>query len=93
VDELLAERNAELDGRRPLARRHVDEAVEVPGLLAVEVDRVAAAEQPGHDRLGDTGGETGGDRGVRGRPALLEHLDPGRHGGGVTGRDARRNAG
>ncbi len=46
------------------------------GRSAVEVDRVAAAEQPGHDRLGDARGERGRDRRVGGRATLLENLDP-----------------
>ena len=93
MDEFLAEGNPELDGRRPLARGHVDEAVEIPRLLAVEVDRVPAAEQSGHHRLGDAGGKAGGDRSVRGRPALFEDLDPGRHGRRVAARNTGRNPG
>jgi hypothetical protein len=53
VDELLAERDTQLHGRRACSRGHVDEAIEVPRLVAVEVDRVPAAEQPRHHRLGD----------------------------------------
>ena len=50
------------------------------------VDRVAAAEQPRHHRLGDARREAGGDRGVRGRAAVLEDLDP----GAARSPDARR---
>ena len=56
VHELLAERHLELRHRRTGARRHRDEAVEVARLTRrrVEVDRMAAAEQPRHHGLRDT---------------------------------------
>ena len=56
VHELLAERHLELRHRRAGARRHRDEAVEVARLTGrrVEVDRMAAAEQPRHHGLRDT---------------------------------------
>src|SRR5512133_1873940 len=84
VDELGAERDLELDQLGPASRlgaepRHGDEAVEVPRPAAgrLVVHRVAAAEQARHHRLGHAAGEARGDRGVRRRPAGLQHLDPG----------------
>ena len=82
VDEFLAKRHVEVQQLRlvpPLARaetRHGDEEVEVPGRgrRGVPVDRVAAAEEAGHHRLGDAGGETRSHRGIRSRAALFEDL-------------------
>ena len=71
---------------------HRDEAVEIPRPARGRfvVDRVTAAEQSGHHRLGDARREAGSDRGVRGRPAVGEHLDPDVDGGGVSRCDLRR---
>ena len=84
VHELLAERHLQLERRRTNSRGHVDEAVEVPCLASIPVDRVAAAQQPGHHRLGDTGREARRNRRVGSRTALFEDLDSGRHRGRVT---------
>ena len=88
VDELLAERDLQLHRRRSRSRGHVDEAVEVPGLGPVPVDRVPTAEQAGHHRLGDARGETGRNGRIRRGSALFEDLDPRRHGRGVSGGDS-----
>ncbi len=97
-DGLLAERDRELLHRRAGARRHSDEAVEVShgAGRAVEVDRMAAAEEPRHDGLGDAGRERGGhDRVRRGAP-VGEHLGAcgrrRRMAGGDRRRPARRRA-
>ncbi len=87
VDELLAEGHLQFDRRRPRSGRNVDEAVESHCLGSIPVDRVAAAEEPGHDGLGDAGRETRGDGGVGCRPALLENLDSRSDRGGMTGCD------
>ena len=94
VDELGAERHLEVQQLR-LARRHSEprhgaEAVEVAHARrsCVEHDRVPAAEQPGHHRLGDARREPRRHRGIDGRAAVLEDLDPGRGGRGMAGRDA-----
>ena len=80
MDELFAEWHLERLHRRALARRHRDEAVEVARRAAcgVEVDRVTAAEQPGHDRLGDTRRERGSDeRAVDKRgPRTADDVEP-----------------
>ena len=78
VDDLLAERNAEVDRRSTLPRRNRDEAVQVDRFPPVPVDRVPAAEEPRHHRLGHARGEAGRDGRVGGGAALLEDLDPGR---------------
>ena len=79
VDELLAEGDLQLDERRTGSARNRTEAVQVSDCSGrrVEVDRVTASQQAGHDRLRHTGGKAGGDRGVRGRSACLQDLDPG----------------
>src|SRR5207249_11344648 len=80
VDELLPERNLQLDQsdlpRLPPDAWHRDEAVEIRGSAAarVVVDRVAAAEEPGHDGLCDARGEAGSHGCIGGGPALLEDL-------------------
>ena len=68
---------------------HRDEAVEIAGRAraGVVMDRVPAAEQPGHHRLRDARRQAGSDGGVRGRPAVGEHLDSRVDGGGVSGCD------
>ncbi len=97
VDELLAEGHVEVQELRlaPCRAEPRDgaEAVEIAcqARLRVEVDRVAAAQQPGHDGLGDAGGEPGRNRGVRGRAAVGEHLDPGGGRRGVPCGDAGRH--
>ena len=53
----------------------------------VEIDRVAAAEQSGHHRLGDARGEARGDRRVGGGAAVGEDLGARLGGGRVAGRD------
>ena len=55
----------------------------------VPVDRVSAAEQPGHDRLGDTRRERCRNRCIRGAAAVAQDLDARLCGGRV----ARCNAG
>src|SRR5262249_51938476 len=57
-----------------------DEAVEIPDATGrrVEVDRVAAAEESGHDRLGNTRRKHCGHRHIGGATAVLENLDSGR---------------
>ena len=84
MDELLSERHLQRDGRRTVTRGHVDEAVEEPGLVPVPVDRMAAAEETGHHRLGDARREAGGNRCVGRRTAFLEDLDSGLHRGGMA---------
>jgi hypothetical protein len=76
VDELLAERDLQLDQLGAFSRRHGAEAVEVPGRARsrVPVDRVPAAEQSGHHRLGDARRERRGHRGVSRVPTRSEHL-------------------
>ena len=83
VHELDAEGNLELEQRHGLALasqpRHRDEAVEVrdPAARGVEVNRVPAAEQARHHRLGDARGQAGGHDGVCGAASLLEDLGSG----------------
>ncbi len=91
VDELLTEGHVEPDQLAARSGGHGAEAVEVPGTRCrrVPVDGVAAAEEPGHHRLGDAGGERGGDGGVRRRSAFGEDLDTCLGGGRVTGGDCR----
>ena len=55
----------------------------------IEVDRVPAPEEAGHDGLGDARGERGGHRGVGGRAAVGEDLGPRFRCGWVPGRDGR----
>ena len=82
VNELLAERHVEMEQLGLVARlaraeaRHGHEEVQVPGLggHGVPIDRVAAAEQAGHHRLGDAGGEAGRHRRVGRVAAILEDL-------------------
>ena len=92
VDELLAEGHPQLDQLGAGARGDGDEAVEVPRPpgRGVPVDGVAAAEEPRHDRLGHARGEAGSHRGVRGRAAGRENLDPGGRGGRMAGCDGCR---
>ena len=93
VDELVPERHVQHDELRidslRTEPRYRDEAVEVPRPPrgGVEVDRVSAAEQPGHHRLGHARREAGGDRAVGGASALREDLHAGLRRRRVTGRD------
>ncbi len=88
VDELAAERHLQLEQLRlaalPAETGHGDEAVDGrrTGAGRVVIDAVAAAEQAGHDGLGDARRETGGNRGVRRRTAVGQDL---RAGGGGRG--------
>ena len=98
VHELRAERHLELEQLRLARRRaepgHRAEAVEVARRAGrrVEVDRVAAAEQPGHHRLGDARREARRDGGVGGRAAVGEDLGAGRRRRRMPGRDAGAHA-
>ncbi len=95
MDELLTEGHVEPDQLAARSGGHGAEAVEVPGTPCrrVPVDGVAASEDPGHDRLGDAGGERGGDGGVRGRSAFGEDLDTCPGGGRVTCGNGSNHAG
>ncbi len=92
VDELRAERHVEVDELRlmPLGAEARDgaEAVEVPRGAGrrVVVDRVAAAEQPGHHRLGDARRERRRNRRVGGAAAVGEDLGARRRRRGMPGR-------
>ena len=93
VDELLPERHFEPSELR-LPRLGAEpgdgaEAVEVAhtSRVPVEVDRVTAAEQAGHHRLGDAGSERRRDGGVGGRASVLEDLDAGGGRRRMTGSD------
>jgi hypothetical protein len=95
VHELRAERNVDV-GQFGVARlraqsRRGDEAVQVPRPArgSVEVDRMSAAEQPGHDRLRNARRQRSGDGRVRSGPALVENLDSRRRRRGVSGGYAR----
>ena len=60
------------------------EAVEVQHARAVEHDRVAAGEEPAHDRLGDARGERHRHDRIRRGPAVGEDLGADLGGGGMT---------
>jgi hypothetical protein len=95
VDELGAEGNVHVHELRLTRRgsepRHGAEAVEVPGAArrGVEVDRVTAAEEAGHHRLGDARRERGRDRRVGGAAAVGEDLGARVRGRGMARSDAR----
>ena len=97
VDELGSERDLQVEQlgvtRLGADARHRAEAVERPRLPRgrVEVDCVPAAEEPGHDRLGDTRGEARRDGRVGGRPSLREYLDAGGGGGRMAGGDGGKH--
>jgi hypothetical protein len=91
VDELLAERDVQLEELTADPARHRAEAVQIPDATggAVQVDRVPASEEACHHRLGDAGGEAGGDRCIRGGAALGKDRGSGLSGGGMAGCDRR----
>ena len=76
VDELFAERHLQLDQLGAFPRRDGAEAVEVlrSSRNRVPVDRVPAAEQPGHQRFGNARRKRRGHRGVGGVPTRSENL-------------------
>ena len=82
VDELGSERDFEPEqlrlprlGTEPRARRRSSRG-SARAARGIEVDRMSAAEEPGHHGLGDARGERGGDGRVGGAAAGLEDLDP-----------------
>ena len=93
VDELLAEGHLEVDELGPLPldpeARDRAEAVEVADGAGrrLVVNRMPAAEEARHHRLGHAAREAGGDRGVGGAPAVVEDLRAGGGGRGMAGRD------
>jgi hypothetical protein len=81
MNELRAEGDVEMEKfcvlRLVSQPGHSDEAVEIadtPG-RGLEVDRVAAAEQSGHHRLGNAGRERRRHGRIGGVAAVLENLD------------------